>query len=967
MKVQESVYSIGYPIYGARFLNNNVLLVTGGGGEGNNGIPNKLTALQVNFEKRKVIKRFRELALDSNDDSPTTLDAANNIILMGCNESSAKIRAGQPNHHLRKYVFENEHLKFVASVDMDRSKNAEDYTKLTYMSQDGSVAAIASSKLPTVIRILNPALLTETYEIETGNDVKDLHFSPDGKVLSYITSSTLEVISIVTGRFIVRKTDFNENWTLSKIRFIGEDTVVIAAALKKGSGIVLCKVSLKSGTTSVLKTKIVTTKIKGVTSMDVDPKGQLAALAGNDNSVLVVRLKSLTVAKFFKQVHSFAITRVVFSPDGNALVSVSAANTIHAIRVPDNLASSTSFVEKVVKLLINFVLIVVFAAILQVTYKYDLHQRVYQFALTKWNARNDSFKLNDEFAQTTLVGDVVSIQTKTRGAPTHDGPVTTPTSYTATSEILGFLSVSEVVQSSGIVQPSADDYLTSSYSTWGSNKDSGQYYDSSTETEADTAASADPTASSLLSPSETYREKSISSTAESGVEDLTTPVNLDDDEASKISTEEGTASTLDVSYTDSNTVENQFRTSNVPKETAAKSGSSRLTDSEDYCEESNYECASDTLGSSDKDSDLLASSTIASTAHTHAFSTKDTGSDSLPSTTSGLFTSSDGKVSKTSVAISIPQYTSLLSVKGSSVSDSETIGLSQPASQTSTRVGETREAFMTVGTTSENNSILQKSTAIQGKAISISFSDVSQARKSSSSQTSAAPVSIFAKSTQLAASSNVADAESTQETNSEVKSAKAGILTSKRGQQTENLNTVESTFGKGPGEKSVVPSENASTFSQGQKLTSSDTTSIAVPEDTERSVGSDLVSEATLPPKTKSTALTSSWEKQSTSSAAVHVSSAVPDDFEQNYTPDVSVIADDGSTTAGVTPDAASLYVDEPAPIDEVDPIPEATAEAQNANEESSLGEHTTHLAAADTDFAAKHSKEDKLLEHDEL
>lgn len=439
MKMEESLYNVGYPAYGARFIRNDVLLVAGGGGEGNNGIPNKLTALQVNFNKRKVIKRFRELTLDPNDDSPTTLDASNDIILMGCNENSARIKSTGENHHLRKYVFENDHLKFVASVDFDRSKSVEDYTKLTYMSQDGSVAAIASSKVPTIIRILNPVALTETYEIETGNDVKDLHFSPDGKVLSYITASTLEVISIVTGRFIIRKTDFDKNWALSKIRFIGEDTVLIAAALKKGSGIVLVKISLKSGTTSVLKTKVVTTKFKGVTSMDVDSKGQLAALAGNDNSIAIIRLKNFTVAKFFKQVHSFAVTRIVFSPDSRILASVSAANTVHVVSIPENLASSSSFLERIVSFFINVVLIVIIALTAQLSYKYNLHSKLYHFIHSKYLSKNDTTpfsKINEVLRQTTLVGDVVSVSTYTKPLDTASSSIITDQKLMASTQVM---------------------------------------------------------------------------------------------------------------------------------------------------------------------------------------------------------------------------------------------------------------------------------------------------------------------------------------------------------------------------------------------------------------------------------------------------------------------------------------------------------------------------------------------------
>ncbi|AGO10038.1 AaceriAAR048Wp [[Ashbya] aceris (nom. inval.)] len=414
MKLQSTLYNVGYPVYGARFLNPNTLLVTGGGGEGNHGIPNKLTALQVNFNKKKIVKRFRELTLDENDDSPTTLDVAQDVILMGCNENSEKIRQGAPNHHLRKFVYENEHLKFVGAIDLNRSDNPEDYTKLLYMSQDGWVAAVASSAVPTIIRIVNPNNLRETYEVETGNDVKDLHFSSDGKVLAYITSSTLEVISIVTGNFIVRKTDFDKNFSLSKIRFIGEDTVLIAAALKKGTGIVLTKLSLKKGNTQILKTCVITKKFKSVTSMDVDPKGQLAVLAGSDNSLALVKLRNFSVAKFFKQVHTFAVTRVVFSPDSRLLVSVSAANTVHVVQLPEDFATRTTLTENLVKFLTNFVLIVLVALFARFAHQYDLHTKAYHVVsntLRKREHRPTSFFNDILNQQITLIGDVVSSST----------------------------------------------------------------------------------------------------------------------------------------------------------------------------------------------------------------------------------------------------------------------------------------------------------------------------------------------------------------------------------------------------------------------------------------------------------------------------------------------------------------------------------------------------------------------------
>ncbi|KAL2710274.1 putative guanine nucleotide-exchange factor SED4 [Kluyveromyces marxianus] len=409
---ESTIYNIGYPIYGAKFLNDSTLLVAGGGGEGNNGIPNKISALKIDFTKKKIVKRFRELSLDDKDDSPTTLDCSNNVILVGCNEGSEKIKSGQGNNHLRKYVYHNEHLKFVASIDLDGSTKPEDYTKLTCISSDASVAAIASSKVPTIIRIVNPANLRETYEVETGNDVKDLHFSPDGKVLSYITASTLEVMSVVTGNFIVRKTDFDSNWTMSKIRFIDQDNVIIAATLTKGTGIVLIKVSLKSGVAKVVKSKLITNKFKGATSLDVDPSGRLVAIAGNENSVVVVTLRNLRVVKFMKQVHSFAITRLVFSPDSKLLASVSAANTVHILKIPPTLATSQSLMESTMVFFTNAIIMAIVAALAYYGKEHNLHIKALHFAQTQYKKlteKNDSsnyFVLHEYPEQTTLVGAV---------------------------------------------------------------------------------------------------------------------------------------------------------------------------------------------------------------------------------------------------------------------------------------------------------------------------------------------------------------------------------------------------------------------------------------------------------------------------------------------------------------------------------------------------------------------------------
>lgn len=427
MKYQFSSYDIGYPLYGAKFLNNSVLLVTGGGGYRNSDIPSKLTALRIDFKKKRVIKRFREITFDSKDDHPTTLDAAevvnqdplHNIILVGCNEDRSS-SATTTNYHLRKFAYENDHLKFMVSADFNRSNNPNEFTKFSSLSSDGTVGAVASSKLPIVIRIIDPMTMEEKYEIETGSEVKDLHFSPDGKVICYITETTLEVISIVTGRFIVRKTDFNKNISLSKVRFLSNDMVVVVGSLKeKSKKFIISKINIKTKNAAVLLSKSIKSNYTSITAMDSSKDGQLICLATNEKTLLVLKGKDFTVLRSFKNIHQDDITAVAFSPDTQYIASVSLANTIYLVNLPPGLAESTSFLSKLFKLLLNILFTVGIIMVAYIAYYFELHDKTYRYVSDKYflTKRDTSgyFQMHDGFLTTSMdiVDDVVTIRTLT--------------------------------------------------------------------------------------------------------------------------------------------------------------------------------------------------------------------------------------------------------------------------------------------------------------------------------------------------------------------------------------------------------------------------------------------------------------------------------------------------------------------------------------------------------------------------
>lgn len=405
MKFATKLYKVGYPLYGAKFLDNEEIVVTGGGGEGNNGVDNKITVLSVSKSAASLkVKEVCETTLPSNDDSPTALDSVNGTILIGCNENSSKIKSGKGNNHIRKFKYNGNSLEFQSSADLDKSCDPDDYTKLIRISRDGTEAAIASSKNPPVMTIIDPRNYSVKFEIETGRDVKDLHFSPNGKLIAYVTQSSLEIISTVTGSCVLRKTDFDRNVILSKIKFMDDNTVLIAATWANSKGILMTKISIKSGKTTVMWSRQITSKFKGITSMDVNRQGNMAILSTNDNSVLLVKLRNLSVGKLFTQVHGFAITRVVFSPDSKYAASISAAETIHLIEIPDDFATSKSFMESTTQWTMNTILILFLAYIINYMYQENMHVSMLEYFNGNGQNSSSSVQKYDDMEQVTLVG-----------------------------------------------------------------------------------------------------------------------------------------------------------------------------------------------------------------------------------------------------------------------------------------------------------------------------------------------------------------------------------------------------------------------------------------------------------------------------------------------------------------------------------------------------------------------------------
>lgn len=78
---------VGYPVFAAQFLTDERLVIAGGGGEGNNGIKNKISVLDVDFDatsdagnnSKTPLLISTEVELAGTEDNPTSIGVSRQV------------------------------------------------------------------------------------------------------------------------------------------------------------------------------------------------------------------------------------------------------------------------------------------------------------------------------------------------------------------------------------------------------------------------------------------------------------------------------------------------------------------------------------------------------------------------------------------------------------------------------------------------------------------------------------------------------------------------------------------------------------------------------------------------------------------------------------------------------------------------------------------------------------------------
>jgi len=375
MRARHTAHSLpAFPVYSSAFLSPHQLVLGGGGGASRSGIKNKLRLYRVGDER--TLHLLDELELGKDEDAPMSM-AANtetNTLVCGINSAMEKLENGQ-NENCRVYGVEEHKLTPLDTRGTLTAGNVEDYQKVTVLSPDGTLVAVAGGHDLSLLSY--PSLTPISQNIQTENaEIYDASFSSTTLVIATTVNLLVYALPKVTE---ISKTPPSKSkrkgkqkakplpelellQTLDlpsslggatgstfraaryhphndKVLYTVTNTVPLRSRTKKTipRQAFVCKWSTESWTVD----KVRKVGDRGVTCFDVSPNGKLLGFGSSDYTIGLLDANTLSPLVTILKAHEFPPTTLKFNPTSKLLVSGSADNSVRVISVPDSLGSSS--------------------------------------------------------------------------------------------------------------------------------------------------------------------------------------------------------------------------------------------------------------------------------------------------------------------------------------------------------------------------------------------------------------------------------------------------------------------------------------------------------------------------------------------------------------------------------------------------------------------------------------------------
>ncbi|KAK9742701.1 hypothetical protein RND81_03G192100 [Saponaria officinalis] len=300
------------------------LVLSGGGGEGNSGIPNAL--LLTEFDR----------SVNSLSDEPVVRHGtgADLPYRMAVHPRGEGVICSFPDS-CRWFDWENGENGRLGLKSSDRvlTELKDVGQQLAFaFSEDGSLLAAGGEdgklrvfKWPSMEILVNDG---EAYKV-----VKDLHFSIDGKYLVTLGSGgpcrVWDVLTSTVVATLAKENDEIFRFCRFSQRSDGDQVLCIVAFQGKGVNII----SWRTDTWKRMSSKQIVRD--SVTAFDVSVDGKLIAVGTNEGGILILDSSNMKLQMTLKKAHIGLVTALAFSHDSRALGSVSMDSSVRVTAVQD--------------------------------------------------------------------------------------------------------------------------------------------------------------------------------------------------------------------------------------------------------------------------------------------------------------------------------------------------------------------------------------------------------------------------------------------------------------------------------------------------------------------------------------------------------------------------------------------------------------------------------------------------------
>jgi len=367
-----------FPVYSSAFLSSTQLVLGGGGGASRSGIKNRLRLYEVN-EKRSIELKY-EYELEKGEDAPMSMAGhiKSGTIACGINSVEERLVKGE-NENCRAFTISNSEIQLLNTKNTLPAGDMDDYQKVTVLSQDGTVVAVAGSHDLTLLSY--PTLMPIAETIHTEKEIYDASLS--GTLLVIATTTNLLVYSLpvaaqtraLPGSPNKREKKFSKTATSgftekpqvlqlqNKVNLpsmTGEGSTFRAARhhpldehviytiinvspprSKKSKSTTRHAYICKWNTDTWTMQKSRKVGDRGITCVDLSPDGRFVGFGSSDLTIGMLDAQTLSPLVTILKAHEFPPTTIKFNPNTTLLVSGSPDNSIRLISIPHGVGGSS--------------------------------------------------------------------------------------------------------------------------------------------------------------------------------------------------------------------------------------------------------------------------------------------------------------------------------------------------------------------------------------------------------------------------------------------------------------------------------------------------------------------------------------------------------------------------------------------------------------------------------------------------